>query len=62
MASKNCLNCNASDQEKPLINMDYQSKNFYICPQCLPVLIHKPATLAAKLPGADKFDAAQHEH
>jgi hypothetical protein len=57
-----CLNCDRSEQEVPLIVMRYRSDEILICPQCLPVLIHKPANLAEKLPGAEKFGSAQPEH
>ena len=57
-----CLSCNASEQEKPLLVIKYQKNQIHICPQCLPVLIHKPANLAAKLPGAEKFGDAEHHH
>lgn len=59
----NCLNCNASESEKPLLTIKFQGKELYICPQCMPVLIHKPAKLAGKLPGAEKFGPpAEHGH
>jgi len=58
-----CLNCGLSEQEKPLLTIKYQSSEIYICPQCLPVLIHKPAHLAQKLPGAENFGGpAEHYH
>lgn len=31
--------------------MHYRGEAKYICPQCLPVLIHKSEKLADKLPG-----------
>ena len=34
-----CLNCNATEQEKPLLTIKFQGNEIYICPQCLPVLI-----------------------
>ena len=37
-----CLNCNANENEKPLLSIKFQGNEIYICPQCLPVLIHKP--------------------
>ena len=58
----NCLNCNASENEKPLLEMKFQENEIHICPQCLPILIHKPANLAGKLPGAEKFGDAAHHH
>ncbi len=57
-----CLNCKKTEQEIPLLKMRYQEANVYICPQCLPVLIHKPATLAEKLPGLENVQPPQHEH
>lgn len=46
-----CLNCNKTEQEYPLLKLTYQGKELYICPQCLPILIHKPYELAGKIPG-----------
>ena len=58
-----CLNCNTSQNEKPLLAMKFQGSEIYICPQCLPILIHKPANLAEKLPGAENFGpSAEHHH
>jgi hypothetical protein len=50
MSNSTCLNCGSSEQERPLITIKFQGKEFYICPQCLPILIHKPYELADKLP------------
>lgn len=58
-----CLNCNVNENEKPLLAMKFQGSEIYICPQCLPILIHKPANLAEKLPGAENFGpSAEHHH
>jgi hypothetical protein len=57
-----CLSCNLSEDEKPLLTIKFQGEEIYICPQCLPILIHKPADLAEKLPGAEKFGEAAHHH
>jgi hypothetical protein len=38
--------------DRPLITLQFQGKELYICPQCLPTLIHKPHQLADKIPGA----------
>lgn len=57
-----CLNCNKTEQEIPLLKMRYQQADVYICPQCLPVLIHKPANLAEKLPGLENVQPPQHEN
>jgi len=50
MSKAICLNCNISEQDRPLITLKFQEKEVYICPQCLPILIHKPYQLAEKLP------------
>ena len=49
MSPSNCLNCGTSEQDRPLIPLKFQGKEAYICPQCLPALIHKPYELADKL-------------
>ena len=57
-----CLNCSANEHEKPLLTIKYQGEDVYICPQCLPVLIHKPEKLAGKLSGAEKFGSPEEHH
>lgn len=57
-----CLNCKKTEQEIPLLRMRYQQADVFICPQCLPVLIHKPANLREKLPGLENVQPPQHEH
>jgi len=53
-----CISCNRGDQETPLIKLTFQSTNYWICPQHMPLLIHNPAQLIGKLPGADKLKPA----
>jgi hypothetical protein len=50
---KTCLNCNRTEEQVPLVVMQFRGKAIHICPQCLPLLIHKPEKLADKLPGMD---------
>ena len=57
-----CLNCEKTEQEIPLLRMFYKGAEIYICPQCLPVLIHKPANLAVKLPGLERKYPASPAH
>ncbi len=58
-----CLVCNTTSDEVPLISLYYRGQDFWICPQHLPILIHKPSQLADQLPGAENFQsAAGHEH
>ena len=44
-----CLNCERTDKETPLIDLQYASRQVWICPQCLPVLIHHADQLEDKL-------------
>ncbi len=42
-----CLNCKRSSETVPLIRLEYAGKAHWICPQCLPILIHRPEQLPA---------------
>jgi hypothetical protein len=55
---KVCLNCNRTDEQIPLISMSFKGAEKYICPQCLPTLIHKIHLLADKLPGAEMISTS----
>ena len=57
-----CLACGHTDAEVPLIHLTYQGQPYWICPQDLPTLIHKPAKLAGILPGIEKLGDVEHEH
>jgi hypothetical protein len=62
MSDKTCLNCGRTSQEIPLLTLDYRGETYQLCPQCLPVMIHKPQNLVGKLPGAENFEPTNHEH
>lgn len=62
MTEKTCLNCGRDANAIPLLNLEYRGETYYLCPQCLPVLIHKPQNLAGKLPGIENIAPANHEH
>ena len=55
-----CLYCGRNADEVPLINLKYQGKNYWICPQHFPILIHEPGKLEGKLPGAEKLKGSDH--
>jgi len=55
-----CLVCERTQEQIPLIALTYQNRTFYICPQHLPVLIHNPQMLIGKLPGAEGMTPAEH--
>jgi len=57
-----CIHCGRDHTEVPLISLRYQDKDLWICPQHLPILIHKPAQLAHKLPGLELLGPAEHAH
>jgi hypothetical protein len=59
---KTCLNCQQSEQEIPLVTLQYLGQTAYICSQCFPTLIHSPAKLAGKIKDADKIQPANHDH
>jgi hypothetical protein len=44
-----CLNCGATDADKPLLLLQLTGSRIHICPQCLPALIHHPDRLTDKL-------------
>ena len=50
-----CLVCKKSSVETPVTKFYYQESEFYICPQHIPVLIHKPQELVGLLDGADNL-------
>jgi hypothetical protein len=57
-----CIQCERSSDEVPLIELNFGGKAYWICPQHLPILIHKPSNLADKLPGADRLSPPTEGH
>jgi hypothetical protein len=58
-----CIVCGKTTDEVPVILFHFKGEVYGICPTHLPVLIHKPASLADKLPGIEKLQGAEgHEH
>jgi hypothetical protein len=55
-----CLNCEKIEQEIPLLRLHFKSEDLSICPQCLPILFHKPANLAEKLTGMEPSELVEH--
>ncbi len=54
-STKQCLVCDRGTEQVPLIALEHRQARLWICPQHLPVLIHDPAALADKLPGAENL-------
>ena len=53
--SPQCFNCSRPETEVPLINLRYAGSQGWICPQCLPTLIHQPQNLVGKVVGTEKL-------
>ena len=63
MSNSVCLNCGTSEMDRPLVTLKFQGENVFICPECLPILIHNPRKLVEKLPGLKPWGApANHDH
>jgi hypothetical protein len=50
MSQPICIYCEQDDSQVPLIPFMFRGATYAICPQHLPILIHKPEQLANKLP------------
>ena len=58
MSKKECVACRRGADQTPLLALEYRGAQLFICPQHLPVLIHDPAQLIGKLPGAEDLKPA----
>ncbi len=56
-STPSCVLCDKPDTEVPLIQLSYNNKAYYLCAEHMPMLIHKPAALVGKLPGAENMSA-----
>ncbi|MFY0688719.1 MAG: hypothetical protein JXQ90_16215 [Cyclobacteriaceae bacterium] len=56
-----CVLCERTSQEVPLVKWEFQNREFHICPQHLPVIIHNPSELIDRLPGAENLEPAEHK-
>ncbi|MDH5607899.1 MAG: hypothetical protein OEY56_00340 [Cyclobacteriaceae bacterium] len=55
-----CIYCERTSGEVPLLSIEFKGQQLKICPQHLPILIHNPAELIGKLPGAEGLSPAEH--
>jgi len=63
MSQEICVYCEQVDNQVPLIPFTFRGETYAICPQHLPILIHKPEQLADTLPGAVFLGGAEgHSH
>lgn len=61
-SKKACLNCGRDETVVPQIKVHFRGNQTWICSQCFPVLIHKPAQLAGRLEGVEGLDPSPHDH
>ena len=54
--SNECFYCKITEQEVPLIKLVFRDQILFICPQHLPILIHKPEQLAGILGGMENVN------
>jgi hypothetical protein len=59
MNNSQCVFCERKEDEVPLLQFRFRGNDLRICPQHLPVLIHDPARLVGKLPGAEDLRPAE---
>ena len=58
--ARQCVACGRGSDETPLLAFEYRGGTRWICAQHLPLLIHDPAKLADRLPGAEGLSPADH--
>jgi hypothetical protein len=56
-----CIHCGRDDSRVPLLVINYQESQFWICSEHFPILLHNPGKLAGKLPNAENLAPAEHE-
>ena len=57
-----CVYCERYEDQVPLVSLRFRGESLWICPQHLPLLIHKPAQLAHKLPGIESLGEPEVHH
>ena len=56
-----CVACERGSDLTPLLTLEYQNSTIRICAQHLPILIHDPARLIGRLPGAENLSPSEHQ-
>jgi hypothetical protein len=57
-----CAYCERDSDQVPLLALRFQRTDTWICPQHLPILIHDPAKLIGRLPGAEHLSPTEEHH
>lgn len=59
---KQCVYCERDQHQVPLLVIHTGDSRSWICPEHLPILIHKPQMLEGKLSGTENLTAHDHDH
>ncbi len=54
MEDKKCFSCGKMESDVPVINLKYKQNELWICPQCIPNLIHNPDIVKESLSKAEE--------
>jgi hypothetical protein len=60
MSTHTCIACNRGSDDVPLLSVEFRGRQFQICAQHLPILIHDPGQLADRLEGAEGLAPSEH--
>jgi hypothetical protein len=55
-----CVACERGSDDVPLLTAEFRGRQFYICAQHLPILIHDPGQLEGRLEGAETLSPSDH--
>jgi hypothetical protein len=58
--NQKCVFCERNSEQIPLLNLIFKGHQYWICPEHFPFLIHSPAELIGKLPGAELLHPHDH--
>ena len=56
MDNKHCFHCQTSEEHIPLVKLSFRNKELWICPRCIPSLIHEPQIVQSSLDRADQTE------
>lgn len=56
MNDNKCVICSTDSNQAPLIKFEFKGKDYHVCTQHIPVLIHKANQLGDILPGMENVE------
>ena len=54
---RTCIICKKADTAIPLLQLSYNGKPYWTCPEHMPLFIHQPDKLVGIIPGAENMQA-----